>query len=653
MPRKLRQVKNNFSAGELDPRLHLRSDVRAYQNGAKQMRNVLLLTQGGFVRRPGMEYVANTTTNQEGRLVRFEFNTEQTYLLVFTPGEMKVYREVSGVPTLQTTVSSSPISSLTAAQISEATFTQSADTLLIFHEDVQTIKVTRTGHTSWTATAVTYENIPVFPFSGVTVTNPATTLNPTGTAGTINMTTGGLSVFTAAHLGQYININDGLVFITEIVSGTTVRGLVRSELSGSSAAAIGTWSLETGYEEVISATRGWPRSGVFFAGRLWLGGLKSRPQTLLASNIGDFFNFDLGSVRDDQAIDATIDDDRVNAILHIFPGRNLQIFTTGGEFFVPQNNLNSITPSNIVIQKATLHGSADIKPVSVDGATIFVERRGKVVRSFVYDEVEASYVASNASLLSSHLIRNPVRMDLRRTTSDDDSNYVFIVNEDGTLAALNTLREQDINGISLIETEGEIEDVCVVDDTVYFIVKRTINSNTVRFIERFNDSHVLDASTLKTGSSALVWSGFDHLDGEDCKVIRDDYVEPYSLTPSSGSITLENEGETVELGLNYLYTVEPLAVEAALPYGSTSRAFRRIVKAIVEVYETRDMTVNGYEPSLYRFDSSTFDAEASSLENTGTYIMALSGWDREESVILSQTEPTRVTVLGITFEVAY
>ena len=48
----------NFSAGELDPRMLGRSDLRSFENGAAKLRNVVVETTGGVRRRPGMAYVA-------------------------------------------------------------------------------------------------------------------------------------------------------------------------------------------------------------------------------------------------------------------------------------------------------------------------------------------------------------------------------------------------------------------------------------------------------------------------------------------------------------------------------------------------------------------------------------------------------------------
>ena len=143
---RLKTVQVGFTSGELDPVLLGRIDKELYYKGAAILRNVYVNPQGHLTRREGTYYVDNTTSNAVSRMVDFEFNTVQKYLLVFTVGQFKVYKG----DVLQATVTAAPISSLTLAQIQEMKTVQSADTLLLFHKDIQTIKIVRTSHTTWT-----------------------------------------------------------------------------------------------------------------------------------------------------------------------------------------------------------------------------------------------------------------------------------------------------------------------------------------------------------------------------------------------------------------------------------------------------------------------------------------------------------------------
>ena len=52
-------MKNNFSAGELAPTLYTRTDIQQYANGAKTLKNVIPLVEGGVRKRPGTLYLFN------------------------------------------------------------------------------------------------------------------------------------------------------------------------------------------------------------------------------------------------------------------------------------------------------------------------------------------------------------------------------------------------------------------------------------------------------------------------------------------------------------------------------------------------------------------------------------------------------------------
>ena len=75
---RVRILTTNFTSGEISRLLLGRSDLRAYDNGALSLRNLLIHPTGGITRRPGMAYSA--TARGPGRLVAFEFSIEQTDL---------------------------------------------------------------------------------------------------------------------------------------------------------------------------------------------------------------------------------------------------------------------------------------------------------------------------------------------------------------------------------------------------------------------------------------------------------------------------------------------------------------------------------------------------------------------------------------------
>jgi len=644
----LKTVQVGFTAGELDPVLLGRTDQELYYKGAALLRNVAVNPQGHLTRRPGTEFIDTTTNSAASQSVEFEFNNVQTYLIVFTAGEFKVYKN----DILQATVTSAPISSLTADQVQEMKFVQSADTLLLFHKNVQTIKITRTSHTAWVAASITYNYIPWFAFISVSVAEPNHTLTLSAVSGkSITATASGGTIFSAASVGQYIyGKTGGIMRITGYTSGTVVTGQVEVDFPAVGPIAIGQWEYETGYVPVWSATAGWPSCGTFHQNRLWVANSGERPQTIWGSQIGKFFDFNVDKGNDDNAIDVTIDDNRVNAIRNLVSGRNLQIYTTGGEFYVPTGVGTPITPAKMLITKSTAHGSSNLLPVSVGGATVFVENAGKVVRDFIYNDLEQNYSAKSLSILSSHLIGNPVSSAARASTSDNPADYLYLVNDDGTLAVLNIAREQDLLAWSLWTTNGKFEEVTVLGQDVYVTVKRTINGNTVRYIEKFNNLHFTDASLIKTNNSpTTAWSGLGHLEAETVRVRGDNYVLD-SKTVANGAITSSLTVSELEAGLNFTAKIKTLPLEGIIDNKSLSGDWKRLVSVNCRLNNTRNIVIKygdtRYVPSFTSFGSNVLDTPVQTF--TGWKKVYVSGVERDVALEITQDDPLELELLSLT-----
>ena len=579
---KIKTYQTSFVRGELSPLMFARENLPTYANGAAKVRNCYVLHQGGVARREGMQYIDRVTNDAKARLIAFEFNTEQVYLLVFTPGEMKVYRN----DILQTIVTGAPISNLTAAVLEDMNWTQSADTLILVHPDIQPIRITRTSHTVWTASLITFSNIPTYDYG-------------------------------------------------------------------------------SGAEAVISTTRGWPCSVAFADSRLWLGGLKSRPQTLLSSVVGSFFDLNNGTGLDDEGINITIDDDRVNAIRNLFPGRTLQVFTTGGEFYIQGALGDPITPGKIATQlkRGTAHGSTRTRPVSVDGTTIFVQNGGRVVRRFAFNDLDQSYNAENISLFSPHLIENPLRMDVRRATETMPADFVYNVNEDGTISVLNILASQDLIAWSLFETQGRAEDIAITEDVVYFSVQRSINGSQVRYIEKLNPDYKTDCAMvqqvpvvpfspwlwLTRAVPATSWTGFDHLNGMTVKVFGDDYILN-DVTVQGGQVTASESVQKLEVGLPFFAEIETLPASIVIAGQSEAGDYKRLAYVEMRLLQSRGVVVRQktgetYKPAWRQFGAEVINTPVELYD--GWKKVFLGGFDRDTQVIITQEDPLEFNVLGL------
>ena len=645
-------IQTNFTTGEVDPLLKSRIDINQYYNALDQARNVLIQPQGGIERRPGLQFifeVPSAANPQNGmKLVPFEFSTTQSYMLLFVHNRMYIFKNKELVTNINSSGNDYLTTTIGSTVLATMDHTQSADTLIVVQEDMAPKKIVRGGsHSTWTISDISFEFIPKFNFtSSETTINP--TITPSAVDGNITITAGG-SVFTSSHVNQFVEANDGMgrARITRFVSGTSVEAVVEIPFFNTSAIASGGTFLDTGYEDSFSTSKGFPRTCTFHEGRLYFGGVKSRPNTIFASRVARFFDFNPGEALDDDSIELTISTDSTNAITGLFSGRDLQIFTKGGEFFLPQSTLDPITPTNVVVNGATRRGSKEgIKPVGAESGTLFIQRAGKSLREFLFSDVELSYISNNISLLSSHLLKSPSDMALRKATSTTDGDLLLIVNEtDGSLATYSILRGQNVIAPSLSTTDGEFVNVGVDVDQIYFTVKRTISSADKYYVECFNDDNTTDSAKLYSGGSkpsTTTVTGLSHLEGKTVKVIADDQMQ-LDKTVSSGQITLDAVPTTyVEIGLNYTPTIKTLPVELKLSSGNIVAQKKRIVEATANLYLSQNLTLNGNDLLFVAGDFFTGKKRKKPML----------GYDRDGQMTFSQSAPLFFTLLGVEYKVS-
>ncbi|HPF78934.1 MAG TPA: hypothetical protein PLF01_06530, partial [Alphaproteobacteria bacterium] len=563
MPR-ITQVKTNFTAGEVSSDLLGRGDLRAYENGAALLRNLFIYPTGGITRRAGLQYI--DTAEGNGRLIPFEFNTEQTYLLVLTSNQIDVYLDDVHVTSL-----ASPWPENDIAQLA---WTQSADTLLLVHPDYAPKKLIRNalGNFELNDWAYFEENgvnyQPFYKFADSSVT-----LTPSGTTGTITLTASS-DVFFAAHAGTRLQISGKQVDIISYDSPTVVTVNVIEDLADTSETI--DW-----FEQAFSPVRGYPVTVAFHQDRLVIGGSRDLPNRLWFSRSGDLFNFDLGTGLDDEAIEFSILSDQVNAIRGIFSGRHLQVFTSGAEWMVTGVPL---TPATVQLNRQTRVGSAIsryIPPVTVDGATVFIARNDQGIREFLYTDIEQAYTAVDLALASRHIAENIIDQDY-----DPLRRLIFAVREDGKFATMTFYRAEQVRAWTLHETQGAVKSVSVVGDDVYMLVDRNDNY----LIEKFNEDLNLDS--VLTGEVTVAtdtWSGLDHLDGLMVSVIADGVALDNPVMVTSGAITLDDPANKIEVGLPYTHIIEPLP--PAMIEGIAGKKLR-LVRAVYRLQQTQAMRLD-------------------------------------------------------------
>ena len=692
---RVQQYQASFSHGEIDPLLRGRVDIEQYYSSVAEAKNVIFEPQGGFSRRPGLKFVADYTSDvgvtDQIRLVPFEYSTGQTYLLILTLTSstnlrLRVYKD----GTLQTGINGGGNSYLdftitllsgTTLDLKQLNFTQNKDTVIFTNRNVFPFKLVRgASDTTWTFSVLNTLNPPKIRGDiiglSVSVTVPSGTLTPSATTGNITLTASVSSTFSSGMVGQQVFQSKGSggnttwngfgkAILTKMVSGTVFEAVVLVPFSNTTTLPNNEWALDQSFHDAWSSSAGYPHTCTFHEGRLYFGGTYSLPMTLFGSKVGQL-NFGPSENLDDDAFVVHLETDTLNSIVGLRSGRDIQIFTTGGEFFIPQADLDPITPSNVSVKSTTKRGSKDgIKPVATEGGTFFIQRQRKALREMLFSDVELSYVANNISLLASHLIVDPKAMAVRPATDTTEGDLLMIVNGTsttgyrsassglgGTLACFMLHKQQNIVAPSFLQTDGTFIDVGVDLDVIYTVVKRTVNSATKYYLEVFDDDFTTDSSVQKTSSfSGTSYDLVSHLNAKTAKVIRDDIVESDVTVNSSGTITTSAQPSSyIEAGLDFTVTVKTNPVEPNLPSGRVVTQKKRILEIAPVMYRTQNLTVNGFEVPL-----ATLPYTGSGAVPTITGIKkvhGLTGYSTDAQITISQSKPVFFTVLSMDFKLA-
>jgi hypothetical protein len=458
--------------------------------------------------------------------------------------------------------------------------------------------------------------------------------------------------FAAESVNQYVNAQpQGRARILEYVSDTEVRAITEYPFFDTTGRTAGNWSVECFYEDVWSASKGWPRTVTFHEGRLYFGGSKSRPSTIWGSKIGIFYDFVPTEALDDDAVEATLDTSSLNVIVDMISGRDLQVFTTGAEFYVPQSGLDPITPLSLSFKAVSRNGTKPGTRVqSLESGSVYIQRLGKSVNEFLFSDTQATYVTQRISLLAGHLLKTPTRMTLRRANSTDEGDLLLMANDaDGTMAVFSVMRSQQITAPSEYVTDGQFLDVQVDVSDIYTVVKRTFNGTARYFVELFRDDLFTDCAF--TGGAASGASSLPHI-GKSLNVITDGVPQSNETVSAGGAVTFDRASTAAyEVGLPFTVYAKTMPVDIRLQTGTRTGFKKRIVEINAVVNDTQHLVLNSNPVPFRSFDNPLLDA--AEPEFTGIKrVNGVLGYSREQAIEISQSLPLKMTLLGLEFRVA-
>ncbi len=337
------------------------------------------------------------------------------------------------------------------------------------------------------------------------------------------------------------------------MNSTTASGVVLDNLGGTSAST--NW-----YEGDWSDRRGWPSAVGLYEGRLaWAG--KSK----IWLSVSDAYeSFDDTVIGDSGPINRSIGSGPIDNINWLFTGNRLVMGTASAEASIRSSSFDEpLTPTAFSIKFPSTMGSANVPLVKVDSTGVFVQRGGVRIYRLVYDGNSYEYAVSNMTALVPEIgLPSFTRLAVQR----QPDTRIHGVRSDGTVAMM---IDDPVEEVSCwIEDEmggdGIVEDAFImpgsIEDRVYYLVKRTINGNTVRYLEKGALESECQGGTLNkqldsfvsiSQASSTTITGLSHLEGATVRVWGNGkYLGSYVV--SGGQITGVTEAVTAAIvGLTY------------------------------------------------------------------------------------------------------
>jgi len=463
------------------------------------------------------------------------------------------------------------------ADIFDLHFVQSADVITIAHPNYAPRELTRSGHTSWTLTAITFS--PAVSNVGTVTVSVASGTAAKWIITTIDSTTGeeSLGVDPTATANAAPSSGSPITLTWDTVSGALGFNVYRRTSSGAYGfigfagqdkqhvlAGVITF-IDSGVtpdtevrpptDRTVFATSGnYPSTVSYIQQRLTFANSDNDPERVWASRSGYFKNFSASTpATDGDAITFDIVGRQVNEVRHILELEKPFVLTKGGEHWLEGNNAGVITPTEINRKQLSYNGASNLQPIVINETALYVQDRGSTVRDLLAQQVDGVR-GNDLTTYSTHLVEGKTIDDW--TYQRTPNSIVWMVRDDGTLLGLTYVREQQITAWHKHDFDGLVESVCAVpegtEDALYLIINRTINGATKRYIERMETRFIEDIKDAVFMDAALTYDGRNTSTSHTMTMSEYSgggwlYTSTVTLTSSTSYFTSSDVGNQIHL----------------------------------------------------------------------------------------------------------
>ena len=630
-----RITQNSFSKGILSPSLQGRVDLEQYSNGLKNLENGIVLQEGCVLNRSGLEYVSNTKySSKKSRLIPFVFGLEQNYIIEVGEKHFRFVKD--GGYILDDSGEIYEIASpYLEDEIFQIDYVQQLDSITLVHKNHKIQELSRIKHNVWELKEIEIKPKIEPPkeikagYSGSTSSNTKTYSYVVCSVDkeTNEESSKSESVEVVAHKEAYWTTSEYVQISWQKVEGALEYNIYKSAngIFGYVGTSKNLNFIDNNIEPDLTSCAPTstnpfeqenPSCVCYFQQRKIYASSKSYPQSFWASQSASNNNFNISRpLNATDAISMSLCDNVASEIQFLLPFDDLLVMTTNSEWAVNGSDgvfsANPAPVSNI----QSFYGTSKVKPVVSGSMVLFVQSGGNIVRDLGYNYLSDSYDGEELSLFASQLFKGRKIVDM--AYAKEPYRILWCVLDNGEIRALTYNPKQKIAAWHIHKTKGEFESVCSIreekEDICYFVVKRKINGEEKRFVERFKsrtydsieDSFLLDCAQRKVFEEPVSRiSNLDYLKGESVSALLDCGVVENLKVNEEGEVVLPYKAKNILIGLPFIFKMETLNFENIETLGLKKNANEISIKIL-----------NSREDFYIENDSKTLSQGSRSLDS--------------------------------------
>lgn len=657
-------IKNNFSAGELAPTLYTRTDIQQYANGAKTLTNVLPLIEGGVRKRPGTFFC----TEELGavRLIPFVVDSANAFVLILKPNLIEVLN-----PRTMVKVISIP-TPYSAVHIPDIQFVQYRYEMYMTHSNVPVHRLAcNTDFENWQLNEFVYSHVPTdsedahYPFrkgkpSGKDLGALVSfTLQPISLwvetnsylrGDVISYVVGGITyyyqalrdntekqpdisvsdwvattaatgaVFTVTDVGKYIEVNGGIIKITQFVNSDQVSGEVLKKLDADILAIERSWSI---LPPAFNSVNGYPRCCTFFKQRLVLANTKKAPNKIWFSAVGANGNY-LETTDDGDAFSIVSASGLANSILFLEAQRGVVVLTSGGEYMVDSDGV--LSPTTVNIDEHSAIGAYPVtRPCRVGNELLFVQRGGERLRAMTYRYEVDGLISPEISSLSSHI--GEIHGGISEISyQQEPESIVWCVLGDGKIASITFNRDQEVISWAQHDFGGMVKSICSIPtllgvDRAFML----INRNGTTCLEEISFDALLDSQRNVLLASDTVNKNAAYLNNISAYQRDDEAVYEVRFQDNGSTLTFNGmTGQSVSFGQLFKCVAELFPPELSQNPMSSLLYKAKVDRTGFFFSKTIAPEINGEMIELFTFDDNPL---APRKPHTGYHLTEGGHWE--------------------------